>query len=368
MPGFSKLPPVRIIDKYLLKEFLIPLLYCFDAFALLWIVHDLLDNLSDFLQYHAKIGQVLQYYLIVLPEAVVMILPMSLLLAVLFALSNLGKNNELIALRASGVSVFRMAVPLLLVGLAASGLVFFLGQSFVPRSKEKADAFLIELRGRGSKYLLENFFFANTADHRDWFARRFDTRSRRLETVEVHQRSADNKPQFDLFAETAVWTNGQWRFQQADVYDQTTGRGSVSHAAQTNFPAFTEAPKRLILESRSPKQMSTTELRRQMATFQASRRIGHVADYRVEFHHRFAFPMTCLIVVWLGVPLGMTASRRGGAMMGVATALVLVVAFYFLTNITLALGKGDHIPAALAAWLTNGIFGIVGGVLLARSN
>jgi LPS export ABC transporter permease LptG len=312
---------------------------------------------------------VLHYYLITLPEAFVLILPMSLLLAVLFCLSNLGKNNELIAMRASGLSIVRLAAPLLAVGLAASVAVFIVGQSYVPRAKEKADAFLIDLRGRGSKYMLENFFFANTTEHRDWFARRFDTRKRQLETVEVHQRNADYKPQLDIFADSAVWSNGVWRFRQADIYDYSKGpETAVWHVAQTNFPAFTEQPKRLILEARRPSQMTTTELRRQIAALQQDRRRGHVTDYQVEYHHRYAFPLTCFMVIWLGVPLGMNVSRRGGTMAGVATALLLVVAFYFLTNITLALGKGERIPPALAAWLTNAIFGMVGAVLLARSN
>ena len=80
---------------------------------MLWIVQELLDNLYDFIQFHAPLKDVLRYYLIVLPEAFVLILPMSLLLGVLFCLSNLGKNNELIAMRASGISVTRLAVPLL---------------------------------------------------------------------------------------------------------------------------------------------------------------------------------------------------------------------------------------------------------------
>ncbi len=358
---------MRIIDKYLLKEFAWPLLYCFDAFATLWIVLDLLDNLTDFIQYHAKFGSILHYYLIVLPEAFVLILPMSLLLAVLFCLSNLGKNNELIAMRASGIGVARMATPLLMVGLVATVVVFLVDEAFVPRAKEKADAFMIELRGRGSKYVLERFFFANTTERRDWFARRFDTRSRKLETVEVHQRSPDNKPQLDVFAESAVWSNSLWRFRQAEVYDYSKGHATVWHVAETNFPAFAESPKRLILEGRRPSQMTTAELRRHIAALQTSRRFGHVADYQVEYHRRYAFPLTCFIVVWLGVPLGVRVSRRGGAMMGVATALGLVIAFYFLTHITLAFGKGERIPPAVAAWLTNTVFAAVGTVLFWRS-
>lgn len=358
---------MRILDKYLLREFAWPLLYCFDAFLMLFIVLDLLDNLADFLQYHARVGQVLQYYLIVLPGAFVLILPMSLLLAVLFCLSNLGKNNELIAMRASGVSLLRTGAPLFGVGVVATALVFWVNESFVPRAKEKADAFLFDLRGRGSRYTLENFFFANPAEHRDWFARRFDTRARRLETVEVHQRGADHRPLLDVFADSATWSNGQWQFAQADIYDYRGGRETVVRVAATNFPAFNESPKRLVLEGRRPSQMTVGELRRHILALEETRRRSQIAEYRVELQYRYAFPLTCFIVVWLGVPLGMQVSRRGGAMLGVATALGLVVAFYFLSHISLALGKGQHLPPAVAAWLTHAIFAAVGAALLARA-
>jgi lipopolysaccharide export system permease protein len=359
---------VRIIDKYLLREFAVPLVYCLDAFLMLFIVLDLLDNLSDFLQYHAKIGQILHYYLIILPEAAVTILPMSLLLAVLFCLSNLGKNNEIIALRASGISVLRLATPLLGVGVLATGVVFFVGETFVPQSRDKANAFKSELRGRGSKSEIDNFFFANTNERRDWFARRFKTRQRLLETVEVHQRTADNKPLLDVFADSAVWSNGLWRFQQVDGYDYSHGQETFWHVPETNFPALTETPKRLALEARRPSDMTTAELRRHIAELEHARRRGHVADYRVEYYRRYASPWTCLIVMWIGVPLGMRSSRRGGAMMGIATALVLVVSFYFLSQINVALGRGEHLPPMLASWLTNAIFGAVGAALLLRAN
>ena len=84
-------------------------------------------------------------------------------------------------------------------------------------------------------------------------------------------------------------------------------------------------------------------------------------------YYRYSFPFTGLIVIWLGIPLGVRTSRRGGALLGVGTALILVVAFFFLTQITIALGRGQHIPPLLAAWLTNVIFATVGAVLMARS-
>ncbi|MCG3147892.1 MAG: hypothetical protein PCFJNLEI_01333 [Verrucomicrobiae bacterium] len=357
---------MRIIDKYLLKEFLLPLLYCFDAFLLLFIVQDLLGNLSDFVQFHAKFSTVVRYYLIVLPEAVVMMLPMALLLAALFCLTNLGKHNELIALRAGGVSLVRLAAPFIGVGIIATVFVFVLHEAFVPQANERTAAFMAELRGRGSRAVVNNFFYKNAGAHRDWYARQFDTRTKTLASVEVHQHRSDGAPVMDVFAASAVWTNNQWRFLDAAIYDYSGAEDAVTRVAETNFAAFTEQPRQLARDGRKPEQLRTRELRRHIETLQQSRRTYRLSEYQVALHYRYAFPVTCLIVIWLAIPLGMRVSKRG-ALLGVGVALGLVVAFYFLTHITLALGKGGHIAPVLAAWLTNGIFVAVGAVLLWRA-
>ncbi|MEI6085006.1 MAG: LptF/LptG family permease [Verrucomicrobiota bacterium] len=357
---------MRIIDKYLLKEFLLPLMYCFDAFLMLFIVQDLLNNLSDFIQFHAKFLQVLNYYLIILPEAFVMMFPMALLLAALFCLSNLGKNNELIALRACGLSVLRLAAPFMGVGVVSTLAVFAVNETFVPRANERADAFMTELRGKGSREILNNFFFKNVGEHRDWYARQFNTRTKQLVSVEIHQVRPDATPWLEVFAQSATWTNNQWQFLDVSVYDYSVPGDKVVRVAATNFPSFTEPPRQLALEGRKPEQLLTRELRRHIAALEQSRRTYKLSEYQVALHYRYAFPVTCLIVIWLAIPLGMRVSKRG-ALLGVGVALLLVIAFYFLTHITLALGKGDHVPPALAAWLTNVIFAIIGAVLMVRA-
>ena len=122
----------------------------------------------------------------------------------------------------------------------------------------------------------------------------------------------------------------------------------------------------MAVEAKKPDQLMTSELRRYVRAMQRSGRKTRLAEYRVAYHYRYAFPLTCLLVVWLGIPLGMRVSRRG-PMLGVGVALLLVVAYYFMSSITIALGKGERVPPVLAAWLTNVVFGVVGGVLLTRA-
>ena len=353
---------MRILDKYLLREFLVPLLYCFDAFVMLYIVQDLLGRLGDFIQHHAKVTQVISYYLIILPEAVVMMLPMALLLATLFCLSNLGKNNELIAFRASGISNLRLATPFLIAGTVATVAVFFVYEFFVPTGKARAETFKSELHGHGSRTVLDNFFYANMTENRAWYIHRFNTQTKQLDFVEIHQRKPDGTALLDVFAKNATWVNGHWQFNDADVYDHTLPHDVLVRVAETNFPAFNETPIRLALEGREPEQLRINELHQQIkhTTFK-------LAAYKVELQRRFAFPLICLIVIWLGFPLGVHVSRRGGALLGVGTALVLVVAFFLVMNIALALGKGERIPPVMAAWLPDALFAGIGAVLMRRN-
>jgi lipopolysaccharide export system permease protein len=356
---------VRILDKYLLREYAWPLLYCFDAFAMLMIVIDLFGTLDDFIQYHARLGTVVHYYLIKFPEFSVLIMPMALLLGLLFCLANLGKYNELVAMRANGISLLRIAVPLLAIGAAATIAVFIVNELFVPHAHEKADALRALVKGKGAD-VLDNFFFANTIERRDWYAGHFYTRRSEMDTVEVHDRKENGDPDIDIYAERARWIDHQWHFFNADVYDHTETKPPVAHAAETNFPAFKETPARLALEGKNPDDLTTRELRWCIHTQRAAKHYTGLAKYEVELQARYAKPFTCLIVVLMGIPLGMRVSRSG-PLLGVGTALTLVVVFYFLNNITLALGDGGRIPPAVAAWATNAIFAGVGSVLLFRA-
>ena len=149
-------------------------MYCLDAFALLLIVVDLFGTLDDFIAHKAAVGQVLRYYLIVLPEVIVQTVPMALLLGLLFCLANLGKHNEIVALRAGGVSLTRIAVPLLAVSLLAGAIVFVVNVWFVPGARGHSRSLMRAIRGRGTENVIENLFYTNHKAHRDWYARQFN--------------------------------------------------------------------------------------------------------------------------------------------------------------------------------------------------
>lgn len=363
----SRRPNVRILDRYLVREFGLPLLYCLDAFAMLWIVMDLFGTLDDFIEHQVGLWQVVRYYVIVFPEALVQIIPMALLLGCLFCLSNLGKHNELLAMRAGGVSLARIALPFFLTGLLASGVVLVINVWFVPGAHEHANAVMRSLRGKGEEHLIENLFYTSKDTRRDWYARRFNAATEIFDNPEIHERDESGKPSRDIYAEQARWLEGAWVFYAADIYDHSRGpHPAIEHVAVTNFPGIDDKPRQLLAENKRPDEMSSRELRRVIRAMRATNRRSRLAELEVTLQHRFAFPLTCFMVVWMGVPLGLTVSRSG-ALRSVGLALIMVVAFHFSTNIALALGSGNHLPPIVAAWGVNVVFAVMGGWLLLRA-
>lgn len=356
---------MRILDRYLLREFILPVVYCFDAFVLLWLVMELVSDLDDFLAAKAGLGQVAHYYLIQFPEAFVLMVPTALLLGLLFCLANLGRHNELLAMRTSGLSVWRLAVPLVAVGAAAALLVFAANEWFVPGSKQRAQRYMARLRGQPVDDALTNFFFSNPAARRDWYARRFDPRRGTMDLPEFHEQLPDGQPKRDVYAQRSRWLDNGWQFEEVEIHDHSRQMRTVIRVAVTNFAEVTESPRRLALEGKQPDEMTSAQLRRYV---RAKKRAGdwtHLADYQVALHKRYAAPLTPLLVVWIGIPLGFGISRSG-PLRAVGVSLLLVVAYYFLTHIIHALGAAGWIAPALAAWGPNILFFGLGTVLLVR--
>src|SRR5579859_2786885 len=130
---------MRLLDRYLLRELLVPLGYCLSGFLLLWITADLVGELGTLQEKKLHAGDIALYYLVKTPEFIVLVLPMALLLALLYALTNHARHNEITAIRAAGVSLWRLCLPYFAVGLLASLAIFWLNEYCVPQSDDQAE-------------------------------------------------------------------------------------------------------------------------------------------------------------------------------------------------------------------------------------
>src|SRR5258706_11063433 len=138
---------MRLLDPYLLRELLIPLGYCLGGFVLLIVFFDLFAQLNHFQSIKLRVGDIAEYYLVSLPSTLALVLPMALLLALLYALTNHARHHELTAIRAAGISLWRLSVPYLAVGLIFSFGLFGVSEFWLPDGAAMAEEILSRRQG-----------------------------------------------------------------------------------------------------------------------------------------------------------------------------------------------------------------------------
>jgi lipopolysaccharide export system permease protein len=370
---------MRLLDRYLFRELLTPLAFCLGGFLIFWISADAFKSMSDFQDGRLGLLDILQYYLMKTPEFLVLILPMVLLLALLYTLTHHARHNEITAMRAAGVSLWRLCAPYLIVGLAASLALFGLREWGVPRCSDRAERILnryVQKPEAARKSEYRNFGFTNVRDHRAWFMAEYHVKTAEMLRPQVNWTRPDGSSH-RLYADRAIRTNGVWTFFNVSKYSQADTAAPLVPSLQTNvlaLPEFDETPG----EIQSEIKISGYE----------GRPGAHTADIPLmdiwsylrlhpslsrtdaswlftKWHERLASPWTCLVVVLIAIPFGAASGRRN-LFVGVAGSIFICFAYFVVQQVSLALGSGGHLPAWLAAWLPNLFFGGLGLVLTAR--
>jgi len=374
---------MRLLDRYMLRELLVPLGFCLCGFLVFWVSFDLLTELGE-LQAHKLRGvDVLEYYAVRTPEFIVTVLPMALLLAVLYALGRHSKYNELTAMRAAGLSVWRVCTPHIIIGLAASAVFFALNEVWVPDTEQQAERVLTRRIARAddhsSTMLVRNYGFTNARQKRTWQFGAYNLHTAEMTDPKIDWERPDGT-YVELIAKQARWDRGVWTFYDVwqNVYSIDPAKNATpisrNHFDALPVPAFSETPEQIRSEIKISARLG--------------RRIGKRADiplvelynyiqlhpelngldrawFYTKLHGRLAAPWTCLVAVLIAIPFGAGLGARN-VYIGVASSVGLCFAYFVLLQLGLALGSGGYISPLLGAWLPNFIFGLSSLGLLAR--
>jgi lipopolysaccharide export system permease protein len=369
---------MRLLDRYLFRELLTPLSFCLGGFLVFWISFDAFNNLSDFQDARLRPLDIVEYYLSMTPEFLVTILPIVLLLALLYTLTNHARHNEITAMRAAGLGLWRVCAPYLAVGLAASAGLFGLNEWGVPHGADWANHVINRYVQKTDDIEGASQFhgFANARAHRLWKFDTYRVKTSEIIAPNVSWTQADGSERL-LLADHAIRTNGMWLFLNVRMFEPSAANAQFMPLLQTNalaMPEFDETPA----EIRSEIKINTYENQRR--TRKADIPLMDIWGYlrlhplqsRAEsgwlftkLHGRLAAPWTCLVVVLIAIPFGAASGRRN-LFVGVAGSIFICFAYFVIQQVGLALGSGGHLPAWLAAWLPNLLFGITGLVLTAR--
>ncbi len=358
---------MKILTKYLLRNLLFPLFYCFLGFVLIFVIDDLFDNFSDFLESGIRPEEMLYYYSQLLPSVVMLTLPVCLLLAMLYSLSQLTRHSEITAMRAGGVSIYRIVLPYIGVGLVATLCSAWINEQVAPDAAWRAEQFLDYQRsGRDAAvYRVRNLAMKDR--NHDWMIRTFDTRDHSMSKVVLRENLGEERGSIKYQAEKMLWMDGRWWFMDLTVQryrDNGDLAGPPEFILQKEMRDLHETPQTFMTEIKEPQYLSSREMLRYL---DAKKGLSEETRLRlrVDFHSRLATPFTCLIVTLIGVPIGSHTGRRG-AFAGIMLALSLFFGFYILQLVAQGLGKQDIIPAWLGGWLPIILFGLASPVWLYR--
>ena len=367
---------MRLLDRYLLRELLAPFAYCLGGFLMAWISSDMFKEMGNFQKAQMSLADIVEFYFVTSPEFISVVLPIALLLALLFALTQHARHNEITAMRAAGISLWRLALPYLAVGFLASVALFVINEVWAPDASVRGEF----IKARGAKKsaglsdprLVQNLGFLNARDNRNWAIKVLNTETMEM-TLPVVISTEKDGSQISLYANNAVRSNGVWIFFRVREFrSEPNSKSPPVPTIQADVmprPDFRETPEEIRSEVRVKARLDAQKTQNNQQTS-----LSENHDYRAihpnmsakelskldtALHSRIAGPWKCLVVVLIALPFGAAASGRRNVFAGVAGSLVICFAYFVLSEISFAIGAAGTIPAWLAGWLPNIVFTII---------
>lgn len=355
---------MRILDRYVVRQFLWIFLICVLGVPFLFQVIDFTDRLDNFLREGVGQSQVLAYYLYQLPYQMLLAFPIACLLAAVFTISRMTRHFEVTAAKAGGVSFYRLAAPMLVLAMGISGVALALTE-VVPDTNRLASEALEE---DDERELLVRLNFVYRGDGgRYYFVRRLNARDGRIVELKINREGTGYEyPSYVVTAPEARWDSAlaRWVVESGHLRYLPARDRMVDVAFDELWQGqFTETPEELLARPKDPEEMGYAELGR---FIEALERSGEdPRKERVEQALKIAFPFTCFIIVLFGAPLA-NSTRRGGAALSIGLALATTIFFLTLIRIAQAMGAGGVLPPVAAAWFPNGIFLLAGLGLMGK--
>ncbi len=358
---------MTILDRYVLKKFFVPFLYCFFGFIAIWLVFDLSDNGPDFIEAKAPMSFIMEFYLSQIPEIVVISLPIGQLLALLYSLTQMSRSNEIISMLGAGRSVTRVLMPLFVVGLLLVGTSAYFNYEGAPRAAKTKKEMQRELtRGEKREASIKGHLFRNRENQRTWFMRLIRPDRQTINDFQIIQQNMKGEIVAQIYGTYAIYDEAThtWTMENVKMIkmDEKGDIIDTQFAPESKISTYSETPWRIASSLMNSDYLSVPELRDYLK-FNADLPEDRLAPFRTNLYYRFALPWACLVVVFLAAPMGIVYSRSG-ILGGVATAISLFFLFVFTTALAIAFGKGGAISPIVAAWAPSALFFLVGLMLL----
>ncbi len=354
---------MRPLDRYVLFEWLKIFVTTALGLPFLLVIIDLTDHLQTYLNRNIPPGDIALSYVYWMPQSMFMALPAAVLFATVFSIGNFTRHSEITAAKASGISFYRLAAPIILGALLATALDLTIAE-IVPITDLRRNDLIGDTRSQTGT---QRYNFAFAAEYgRVYKAQQLDVPTGRLQQLQIERKgNGKDYPTVVISAKEARYTAGTgWVLQDGVMHVISDSAPSFAMTFATMRDSMmTERPVDMMAKPRDPQEMRFAELSRFIRALERSG--GDASVLRVERGLKIAIPVTCLVIALFGAPLA-TSTQRGGTAYGIGLSLGITVTFLMLIQLTKAVGGKGIITPDIAAWIPNALFAVIGVILLAR--
>ncbi len=346
-----------IIDIYLLRRFLYYFFLILGAFILLFETFTFFELLDDIARHRIPFLVVVNYFRFLIPYLVYQLSPLAALVATLVTLGVLSKNNEIVAFKASGISLYRLALPLLLSGVFLAGALLLLDDTYLPYANQRQDALRNQIKGKPAQTYTrpQRWIFGENSKVYNYDL--FEPRQKLfggLSVIELDPATFQMKRR--VFANRAQWldTEKSWVLESGWIRDFSGG--SVEKYTPfkiTSLPELVEPPSYFNREVIQAFQMSWRDLRHYIFGLQNAG--FDVSSLTVQWHKKIAYPLIAPVSMLLAIPFAILVGSRG-AIGGIALGVAIGIGYWAIAALLEAMGSIGQLPPMLAAWSPDLIF------------
>lgn len=358
---------LKIIDKYLLKQFVITFLFCLFALCIIFLVVNLLESLDDFIDKKASLEIVYKYYLYFMPEIIKLLTPVATLLATLFTVGKLSTMNEITAMKSGGFSLYRLMLPLVIFSITLSFCQLYFSAWIVPKANEKK--FQIE-----NQYLHRNVtggpihnLYIRDNPNRNLIMQYYDADTKTGFTVAIEEYSSESNPRLvkRIEAKTITWdsTLSKWNLFSGLVRNYS-GTEIITQSFDSLFVEINITHSQIQNLKRLPDEMTFPERWEYIQILSQGGK--DVRQKLIEYHGNYAFPFANFIVILFGVPFA-SIRKRGGIAIQIGAAMIISFFYLVFSKVSQTIGYAADLNPILSGWLANLVFLFLGIIVLFKT-
>lgn len=351
---------MRILDRYILKSVLALFFQCLFTFLFLYIIVDVFSHLDDILKHQVGLSVLSQYYLAYLPIIFVQVSPIACLLSTLYTFGTLNRNNEMIAMRSAGLSIYQIIKTVVIFGFIVSACVFWVNDKFVPASMSLTERIKTQMEsGTRKAKEKEREVITNLSmyglKNRLFFVNKFSLSTNTMEGIIILEHDEKQNITKKIVANKGVYTDGLWRFYQSITYnfDENVQIKEEPQYTEEEIMNIPETPHDFLNQMLRPDYMTISQLDKYMWRLSTSGATTVIRNLKVDLYQRFTSPMTSLIIILLGIPFSVMMKKRATGLSSVGLSLILGFLYYVLNAVSIALGKAGILMPVMAVSLSH---------------